>query len=76
MTKTYKAPPIRGYRDLTEEEVNLVNLIKEQGATLGEMLKMTFELEKVDPRWVRLGVDNIQTGLMQVVRGITRPDSF
>lgn len=72
----HPAPPIIGYRDLTEAEIQLVNQLKMMAQQVGVMVKATWEIDGVDERWVRLGTDNIQTGFMQVIRGITKPESF
>ena len=76
MSKTYMPPPVIGYRALSEEEVNLMNAIKAASNQIGNLVKTVQETEGVDLRWVQLGADSIQTGVMQVLRGITKPDSF
>lgn len=68
---------ITGYRDLTQDEINTMNLIKETGEGIGEMVNA---LEKfgamVDQRWVAIGKTHLQQGLMALVRAVAKPESF
>ena len=67
---------IKGYRELTPEEIKLMNEVKEKGVELGELIeKLNMTLE-TDKRWLEIGKTNIQQGLMAVTRAITKPDFF
>ena len=67
---------IKGYRELTSEDIKLMNEVKEKGAELGELIeKLNMTLE-TDKRWLEIGKTNIQQGLMAVTRAITKPDFF
>ena len=70
---------IKGYRELTQDEINLMNKIKEKAAEVGELVA---ELEDwaggspADPRWTQLGKDDLQKGFMALTRSIAKPDFF
>ena len=66
---------IIGYRELSVEEVALVNEIKELSETVSEMVKRLKEND-YDPRWVSIGATDLQTGFMALVRSVTKPTSF
>ena len=67
---------IKGYRELTQEEINLMNKVKEKGAELGELIEKLNMIPETDKRWLEIGKTNIQQGLMAVTRAITTPDFF
>lgn len=69
---------IKGYRELSQQEIDLMNEVKEKGAELGEVIARLEALteDKPDMRWVSIGKTQIQLGLMAVTRGITKPDFF
>lgn len=67
---------IKGYRELNEEEIALMNLVKETGAELGELVEKLRSLESTDKRWVAIGATDFQTGLMALTRSIAKPTFF
>ncbi len=67
---------IKGYRDLTQEEIDLMNSIKEKGAELGELVKKLEANLDLDTRWLEIGKTNIQLGLMALTRSVAQPDFF
>ncbi len=67
---------IKGYRDLTQEEIDLMNSIKEKGAELGELVKKLEANPDLDTRWLEIGKTNIQLGLMALTRSVAQPDFF
>jgi hypothetical protein len=67
---------IKGYRDLSQEEIDLMNRIKEQGACLEIMCEDLFDLESTDKRWVSMAKTDLQTGIMKAVRAVAKPESF
>lgn len=78
---------IKGYRDLSQEEVDLMNLIKQKGSELEELCVMLSARAQLDgdlnspeyrdaPRWVAVGKTHIQQGLMAWIRSVARPESF
>jgi hypothetical protein len=76
---------IKGYRELGQEEIDLMNRIKEKGAELGELVEemetlMVKEGRKkthsCDLRWVEIGKTDLQKGLMALTRSVAKPDFF
>ena len=67
---------IKGYRELTQEEIDLMYEIKQMGAGLGELFQKLQNLEEVDKRWLEIGKTKLQSGLMATTRAIARPDLF
>lgn len=67
---------IKGYRDLTQEEINLMNEVKSKGEELGLLVDKLFENPDFDKRWVSIGKTDLQTGIMALVRSIARPETF
>lgn len=73
---TFTQPKITGYRQLTEEEANLMNEIKAKGVELGALVEKLRAAEGLDQRWVSIGATDIQKGLMALTRGVAQPTSF
>ena len=70
---------IKGYRDLSQEEINLMNEIKNKGAEVGELIKKLSKLATNDPeadRWVEIGKMDLQKGFMALTRSVARPTFF
>ena len=67
---------IKGYRELSEEEIALMNEIKQKGAELGELVEKLRANEKLDQRWVSVGATDLQKGLMGLTRSVAQPSFF
>lgn len=67
---------INGYRDLSQEEIDLMNEIKAKGVELGELIKKLRSTEGLDQRWISIGATDMQTGLMALTRGVAQPTTF
>ena len=67
---------IKGYRDLSQAEIDLMNEIKAKGVELEELVKKLRATEGLDQRWISIGTTDLQTGLMALVRGVAQPTSF
>ncbi len=68
---------IKGYRELTESEIALMNEIKEKGAELGVIVaKLRGAGMELDQRWISIGATHLQEGLMALTRGVTKPEFF
>lgn len=69
---------IKGYRELSAEEIALMNEIKIQGEVLGALVaKMRAQvIPKLDQRWVSIGATDLQTGLMALTRAVAQPTTF
>jgi hypothetical protein len=67
---------IKGYRELTEDEIALMNEIKAKGAELGELVDKLRASKDLDQRWVAIGATDLQTGLMALTRSVAQPTFF
>jgi hypothetical protein len=67
---------IKGYRKMTEEELAIFNEGKQLGNLIGDFVGRLEHMPDTDKRWVAIGKTNLQQGIMAVLRGISRPESF
>ena len=67
---------IKGYRDLSQKEIDLMNEIKAKGVELGDLVAKLRATDGLDQRWVSIGATDLQTGLMALVRSVAKPDTF
>lgn len=67
---------IKGYRDLTQDEIDHMNKIKEVGALLETLVEQIGKLPDVDKRWLAMANTDLQVGVMKLVRAVARPTSF
>jgi DNA-binding transcriptional regulator LsrR (DeoR family) len=77
--ETMLQPKITGYRQLSQEEVALMNeakAIAEQCGAFIEKLRLTDVAPTLDQRWISIGATQLQQGFMAVTRGIAQPTTF
>ena len=67
---------IKGYRELSQGEIDLMNEIKAKGVELGALVTKLRTTEGLDQRWVSIGATDLQTGLMALTRGVAQPSTF
>lgn len=69
---------IKGYRNLSVEEIGLINSIKVHGEALGKQVEAlrSGEYAEVDLRWVSIGETHLQQGLMALIRAVAKPKGF
>jgi len=83
---------ISGYRELSQDEINLMNEIKEKGKELSLLRDKLSEVvgwdsppppsaEETEPlaqsiRWLEIGSDHLQQGLMAWTRSVAKPEFF
>ncbi|MBQ4838811.1 MULTISPECIES: DUF7681 family protein [Pseudoalteromonas] len=67
---------IKGYRELTQSEINAMNEIKELAEKVGELVDELQGVDGVDQRWVATGKTDLQKGFMCLTRSVAQPDSF
>lgn len=68
--------PITGYRELTTEEIALINSIKEKGKEIGAMVAQLEAMPSTDQRWVKIGKTALQQGMMALTRSVAQPTTF
>jgi hypothetical protein len=67
---------IKGYRELSQDEINLMNEIKQAGKDLGDLVATLKQMPELDQRWISIGATELQQGLMALTRGVARPEFF
>ncbi len=67
---------IKGYRELDEDEIQVINEIKSLGVEIETLVNRLFVEQRTDKRWVSIGKTDLQTGLMALTRSIAQPESF
>ena len=64
---------IKGYRDLSQAEIDGMNSIKALEVDTGELFKQISLIEGVDQRSLALAKTQLQQGFMWFVRAIAKP---
>lgn len=67
---------IRGYRDLSQEEIDLMNEGKDLAERCREYVEKLEQQADTDKRSVALGKTHLQTGFMWAIRAVARPETF
>ncbi len=72
---------IRGYRDLSQEELNLMNEIKTKGEVIGDLVKKLQDKavtanDLESERWVEIAKMDLQKGFMALTRSVAKPTNF
>lgn len=67
---------IAGYRELSAEEIALMNECKALAEQCGTMIAKLRGTQGLDQRWVSIGATHLQEGWMAVIRGIAQPTTF
>lgn len=65
---------IKGYRELSEQDVELVNLIKDAEIQVGKLWRMVVEQNVADRRWTAVAKTHFQEGFTALVRAVTKPE--
>jgi hypothetical protein len=71
-----KSAPITGYRDLSQDEIDLTNELKELAIQVGAKVDQVFAREATDKRWAAIGRTDLQTGFMALIRSVLKPTTF
>ena len=66
---------IKGYRDLSQEEIDLMNEVKQKEAELGELYQRMESNPDLDQRWLAIARSNWEFGFMAAVRSVAKPDT-
>ena len=67
---------IKGYRDLSQGEIDLMNEGKALAEQCGAFIARLEAMAQSDKRCVALGKTNLQQGFMWAIRGVARPETF
>jgi hypothetical protein len=64
---------ITGYRELTQEEIDLMNACKIGESAIADLTKQVKACANTDQRMAALAVTNFQQAFMWLVRSIAKP---
>lgn len=67
---------IKGYRELSQAEIDAMNAVKAEGVRLGIIIEELRDNPDLDQRWVDIAETHLQQGCMAAVRAIAQPTSF
>ena len=67
---------IKGYRDLSQEEIDIMNEGKELAEQCRAFIDRLESMADTDKRCIALGKTNLQQGFMWAIRGVARPTTF
>jgi hypothetical protein len=67
---------IKGYRDLSQQEIDLMNEGKALAEQVGLYIDKLQALDSTDKRWVATGKTDLQKGFMSAIRSIAQPTTF
>lgn len=67
---------IKGYRELSQDEIDLMNDIKEHGESLRLLTERIKALPSTDKQWAKEGTIDLQKGIMSLVRSVAQPTTF
>lgn len=67
---------IKGYRDLSQEEINLMNDCKAMAEQVGDLVSRIQSQAGIDQRRVAEGKTDLQKGFMSLIRSIAQPTTF
>lgn len=67
---------IKGYRELSQEEINAMNAVKAEGERLGLLIEELRDNPNLDSRWIDIAETHLQQGIMAAVRSVAQPESF
>ncbi len=67
---------IKGYRDLTQAEIDAMNAVKAEGVRLGVLIEELRVNSSIDQRWLDIAEAHLQQGVMAAVRSIAQPSTF
>lgn len=67
---------IKGYRELSQFDIDMMNVVKEMGVQIGDLVDTLEGASDTDKRWVEIGKTSLQQGLMALTRSIAKPEFF
>ena len=67
---------IKGYRDLSQTEIDDMNQIKGKAAEVGELIEALEESPEIYKRWLAIAKTDLQKGFMAATRSIAKPGFF
>ncbi len=71
-----KTGPIKGYRDLSPAEVDLMNKLKDVAVEVGNWVDVVLDDPDTDKGWANIAKTDLQKGFMALIRAVARPETF
>jgi len=71
-----KSAPIKGYRDLSQAEIDLMNKLKEVAVEVGTWVDIVLDDPDTDKRWANIAKTDLQKGFMALIRAVAKPETF
>jgi len=69
-------PKITGYRELTDNEIADINMVKGEAENVEIVVDYMKHAGPYDHRWIAIAQTHLQQGFMALTRAIARPTSF
>lgn len=68
---------IKSYRELTQEEIDMMNRIKDIETEVAKIVNemLNDDGSDFDQRWIRVARTDIQKGFMSLVRSVAKPET-
>jgi hypothetical protein len=67
---------IEGYRDLSKDEIDMMNEGKAIANIVGEWIDRLQSHDETDKRWVSVAKTDLQKGFMAAIRAVAKPTTF
>ena len=67
---------IKGYRDLSQEGIDLMNEAKSLAVQVGDLVAKIQATPLTDKRWASIGQTDLQKGFMSLIRAVAQPTTF
>lgn len=67
---------IKGYRDLSQEEIDAMNAVKKEAERIGFLIEELEANAQLDQRWVAIAKTDLQKGFMAAIRSVAQPTTF
>lgn len=67
---------IKGYRELSNDEIVLINQLKSLAEVVGEKVDEIHNMADSDKRWAAIARTDLQTGFMALIRAVAKPETF
>ncbi len=71
-----KTGPIKGYRDLSDAEIDLMNKLKDVAIETGKWVDIVLDDPNTDKRWANIAKTDLQKGFMSLIRAVAQPETF
>ena len=71
-----KSANITGYRELSAEDVELMNQLKSVAVDVGNWVERVKAYPDADQRWAAIAATDLQKGFMSLIRAVAKPETF